>query len=219
MSIIIEAKIKKKYGEKIIFCNADIKIFKNEFVAIKGDSGSGKTTLLNIIGLLDRDYEGSYLLNVDNMVDIYKLSTSESEKIRIKYFSYVFQDYNLIEYLNVYDNLILPLVFQKKSIDDSHIDDILDKLGIKELKKQSISTISGGERQRVAIARALVTSPKIILADEPTGSLDENNTANVIDLLKYVNTVYGITVVVVTHNTTIESKFDRILRIKDEKII
>ena len=182
---------------------------------ILGTSGSGKSTLLNLIGGLDRCDEGEIKFLNKN---INELSLKELCSHRNKYIGFIFQEFNLLEEYNVYDNIVLPLRFQKKYINIKKINKILEILRIDDLKLRKINELSGGQKQRIAIARALVKDPMIILADEPTGNLDDENGIQVMDLLKYIS--QNKLVIVVSHNKSMALKYaDRILKIEKGRII
>ncbi len=207
--------IKKLYGDKLILNNLNLEINEGEMIAIKGISGSGKTTLLNILGLIDTFQSGEYYFNDKN---IKELNSKQINSLRIDNISFVFQSFLLIEYLTTIENILLPLKYQNKIYNTVETDELLKNLGILHLKNQKVNTLSGGEKQRVAIARAVITKPKLILADEPTGNLDEMNTDNVASILKMINKKYGITILVVTHNTRIENVFKKIYHLVDGQL-
>ncbi|HHX68910.1 MAG TPA: ABC transporter ATP-binding protein [Gallicola sp.] len=207
--------IKKLYGDKLILNNLNLEINEGEMIAIKGISGSGKTTLLNILGLIDTFQSGEYYFNDKN---IKELNSKQINSLRIDNISFVFQSFLLIEYLTTIENILLPLKYQNKIYNTVETDELLKNLGILHLKNQKVNTLSGGEKQRVAIARAVITKPKLILADEPTGNLDEMNTDNVANILKMINKKYGITILVVTHNTRIENVFKKIYHLVDGQL-
>lgn len=207
--------IKKLYGDKLILNNLNLEINEGEMIAIKGISGSGKTTLLNILGLIDTFQSGEYYFNDKN---IKELNGKQINSLRIDNISFVFQSFLLIEYLTTIENILLPLKYQNKIYNTVETDELLKNLGILHLKNQKVNTLSGGEKQRVAIARAVITKPKLILADEPTGNLDEMNTDNVASILKMINKKYGITILVVTHNTRIENVFKKIYHLVDGQL-
>ncbi|MDF9825701.1 putative ABC transport system ATP-binding protein [Breznakia sp. PF5-3] len=190
----------------------DIEIEQGEFVAIVGTSGSGKTTLLNMIGGLDYSSKGSVTI-LDT--DIETLKDKELTIFRRRNIGFVFQNYNLISTLNVYENIVLPLQLDGKQIDVEFVDNIIDTLKLKEKIHTVPLNLSGGQQQRVAIARALVNKPAIILADEPTGNLDSKTSMEVIELLKMSAAKYQQTIIVVTHSEEIAQLCDRIIRIED----
>ncbi|NMA74778.1 MAG: ABC transporter ATP-binding protein [Bacteroidales bacterium] len=175
-----------------------IEINRGDQIMIVGPSGSGKSTLLNIIGLLDRDYEGSYLFDNHEMKNV---SEHDLSKYRNKTFAYIFQDYLLLENETIYDNVVVPLLYSKTGKHDYQhkVMDILTKVGLHDISNKKVKYLSGGERQRVAIARSLVNGPDIILADEPTGSLDANNREIILDIL-YDYVSEGKTLLFVTHD-------------------
>ncbi len=194
-----------------------IDINEGEFIAICGTSGSGKTTLMNIIGCMTKQTSGNYYLH-DRCVD--KLNDAELSHIRNKNFGFVFQDFALIPYRTVSENVSVPLLFSKSSKKDSkkQVNYILDLLNISDLKNRQVSKLSGGQKQRVAIARALVNEPHTILADEPTGSLDISTSESIIECFKEINK-NGKTVIIITHDINIAQKCDRIIRVEGGKIV
>ncbi|WP_299106125.1 ABC transporter ATP-binding protein [uncultured Tenacibaculum sp.] len=193
-----------------------LSIKEGEFVSIMGPSGSGKSTLLSILGILDYSDDGLYELNGISIKD---LSQSKAAKIRNNFIGFIFQSFNLIPYKSALENVALPLFYQKKSKKER------TEVAIENLKKVGLGNrihhlpneLSGGQNQRVAIARALATSPKIILADEPTGALDSKTSIAIMELLKEINNK-GITVIVITHEDEIANMTDRIIYLKDGKI-
>ena len=200
----------KSFTQKVIFKDAEIKIKDGEFIGIIGESGIGKSTLLKMIGLLE-PYVGEYYLN--NQL----INKKERNTARIAHFSYLFQDALLIPYLNVRDNVILPLKNLKQPIDENKLDEILKRLNIYDLKYSSVINLSGGESTRVAIARSIIVDRDIIIADEPTGNLDNDNALVVLNILKEENEK-GKTVIMVTHSLQFSSFFSRIIKIQDKKI-
>lgn len=212
--------IVKVYGKEIkteALKGIDLEIRQGEMVAIMGPSGSGKSTLLNIIGCIDSPTSGSYFLNGES-VD--KLTKDQLASIRNKNIGFVFQSFNLLNDYDLIDNVTLPLVYDKQfkgSMKTAAID-ILDKVGLKDHAKKAPNELSGGQQQRTAIARALITNPDIILADEPTGSLDKNTGIEIINLLKEINK-NGKTVVIITHDENIANYCSRTIRIEDGKAI
>jgi putative ABC transport system ATP-binding protein len=211
--------IKKAFKEKVLFNDLNLTIPDHSFVALVGQSGSGKTTLLNLIGCLDLKYEGSYLFTNGNVPqDISaKKRYYGRPSLRSHLFSFVFQDSNLIEYYSVKENVILPLRYRFEKIDHARVEAILKDLGILEIADKRVSLLSGGEKQRVALARCLIMDSPVILADEPTGSLDFDNTKIVIKALKDAGKHYQKTVIVVTHNRDILPEFDQVVNIDDIK--
>lgn len=220
MNIVKATNLKKYYGNGDTMVRAldgvDVEMAKGEFVAVVGTSGSGKSTLLHMLGGLDRLTSGQVNINSDN---IYELSNDELTIFRRRNIGFVFQDYNLIPVLNVYENITLPIQLDGRAIDTDFVDEIIDVLGLKSKIYQMPNNLSGGQRQRVAIARALATKPAIILADEPTGNLDSKTSNEVIGLMKIISKRYGQTMVMITHNEEISQMADRIIRIEDGKIV
>lgn len=201
----------KKYGDKIILNNLNYDIDDNEFIAIKGASGSGKTTLLNIIGLLDKDFEGEVLFNDKN---IKKMSLKEKSAFIRNNISYLFQNYALIDNETIEQNLMLALEYTKLSKKEKKtlIKNALKMVGLKENVNQKIYKLSGGEQQRVALARTVLKPSKIILADEPTGNLDATNRDSVIHILKELKK-QGKLIIVVTHDDYVAKACDKVMRL------
>ncbi|MDY2664050.1 ABC transporter ATP-binding protein [Bariatricus massiliensis] len=205
-------------GENQVRALADVSLSveQGEFAAIVGASGSGKSTLLNLIGGLDIPTEGSVIIRNH---DIAKLKRKELTIFRRRNIGFVFQNYSLMPVLNVYDNVALPVTFDKgKHIDHAYIKDLLKELGLWEKRKSYPNELSGGQQQRVALARALANKPAIILADEPTGNLDSRTAIEVIGLLKNSSKKYNQTILMVTHNEAIAQTCDRIIRIEDGQL-
>ena len=192
----------------------NLDIDEGEFVSIMGASGSGKSTLLNILGILDNYDSGIYELND---VRIWNLSERKAAEYRNKMIGFIFQSFNLIGFKTAVENVELPLFYQGVSRRKRHqlAMDYLDRLGLKDWASHYPNEMSGGQRQRVAIARALITNPKLILADEPTGALDSKTSVEVMQLLKDLNAEEHITQIIVTHDPTVASQTNRIIRIKD----
>lgn len=195
--------------------DTNIEIKMGEFVAIIGKSGSGKSTLLHLLGGLDYPTSGKVYIKDK---DIFNMSEDELAVFRRQKIGFVFQAFNLVSSINVYENVVLPLGLDDKEPDEKYIDDILDTLGIKDKVENLPSTLSGGQQQRVAIARALAAKPDIVLADEPTGNLDSKTGEEVISMLKLSAEKYGQTLVIITHNEEIAQRADRILVIEDGKV-
>jgi len=195
----------------------DLHIKEGEFVSIMGSSGSGKSTLLNIVGLLDEHDEGDYFLNGQL---IKKLNEKKAAILRNKFLGFVFQSFNLISYKTALENVALPLYYKgiprKERLKVAM--EYLGKVGLKDWANHLPNELSGGQKQRVAIARALVTKPKVVLADEPTGSLDSITSGSVMDLLRDINDE-GMTVFVITHEEEVAAQTKRIVRLKDGVII
>ena len=209
----------KYYGEGVnqvkAVQNTQIEIKRGEFVAIIGKSGSGKSTLLHLLGGLDYPTSGKVFIKGE---DIFDMSEDELAVFRRQKIGFVFQAFNLVSSINVYENVVLPLGLDGKEPDEKYVGDILKTLGIEEKVDNRPSTLSGGQQQRVAIARALASKPDIVLADEPTGNLDTKTGEEVISMLKLSAEKYGQTLVIITHNEEIAQLADRILVIEDGKV-
>lgn len=219
--IILETKdLKKFYGEGETSVHAldgvSLQVEKGEFVAVVGTSGSGKSTLLHMLGGLDRPTSGN--VNVDGK-DIFTLKDEELTIFRRRKIGFVFQNYNLVPILNVYENIVLPIQLDGVEPDKDYIDKILEMLGLQKKVNNLPNALSGGQQQRVAIARALASKPAIILADEPTGNLDSKTSQDVLGLLKVSSQRFGQTIVMITHNEEIAQLADRIIRIEDGQIV
>ena len=200
-------------GELEACKNINITLEKGQSLGIVGESGSGKTTLLNILATLDRPTDGTVLLNGE---DIQKISDKVLTEFRRDHLGFVFQDFNLLETLSVYDNMVLPLVLARRPIDEMEkkVQPIAEMLGIEDLLKKYPYELSGGQQQRVAIGRAMITDPSLLLADEPTGALDSKSASNTLDLFDKINQ-NGQTILMVTHSTVAASRAKRVLFIKD----
>ena len=207
--------LKKAYKDCVALDTVSMHIRKGEFVAIIGASGSGKTTMLNIIGGLDTDYMGSCVVRNK---EISSLSDVECCTLRSRYISYVYQFFNLISFLTVKENVCLASQIKGKKVDEKELNQVLKLLGLEHKKNRFANELSGGQQQRVAIARAILAHTDIILADEPTGNLDGENTKNVMDILKALNKE-GKTIVLVTHDLKIANYADRIIRLEQGKIV
>ena len=203
--------------ETIALDSASFEIKDGEFVAIMGPSGCGKSTLLNILGLLDNPTEGKYILFGTDVSDFKEKDRTQYRKCNL---GFVFQSFNLIDELNVYENIELPLTYLKVSASErkKRVDEILHRMNIAHRAKHYPQQLSGGQQQRVAIARAVVTNPKLILADEPTGNLDSTNGREVMELLCELNHA-GTTIVMVTHSPKDAAKAQRIINLFDGKIV
>lgn len=221
MKSILQAKGLCKFygkGENLVKAldHADLEIKKGEFVAIVGKSGSGKSTLLHLLGGLDRPSEGKVIVNDK---DIYNMKEDALAVFRRRSIGFVFQAFNLVSSINVWENIVLPLGLDGQKVDEEYVEDILRTLAIEDKIHNLANTLSGGQQQRVAIARALVTKPEIILADEPTGNLDSKTSEEVIGLLKLSAAKYGQTVVMITHDEEIAQVADRIILIEDGRVV
>ena len=220
MNILQAKDLTKIYGsgENAVYAlnGVNFSVEKGEFVAVVGTSGSGKSTLLHMLGGLDRPTSGS--VTVDGK-EIFSLKDEALTIFRRRKIGFVFQNYNLVPVLNVYENIVLPVQLDGKIPDAAYIDSIIETLGL-ETKLQNLpNNLSGGQQQRVAIARALASKPAIILADEPTGNLDSKTSQDVLGLLKVTSQKYAQTIVMITHNEEIAQLADRIIRIEDGKIV
>ena len=220
MSILQTIDLKKYYGVQPNVTRAldgvNFRVENGEFVAIVGTSGSGKSTLLNMIGGLDTPTSGSVIVGRDNLS---KLNDDQLTIFRRQRIGFIFQNYNLVPILSVYENIVLPVDLNGDRVDRAFLGNILDMLNLKGLEKKMPNQLSGGQQQRVAIARALITKPAIILADEPTGNLDSKSSTDVLKLIKLTSMELGQTVVMITHNNDIAKLAGRIVRIEDGKIV
>ena len=220
MSILQTKGLKKYYGagdtEVRALDGVDLAVERGEFVAIVGTSGSGKSTLLHMLGGLDRPTAGK--VTVDGK-DIFALKDEELTIFRRRKIGFVFQSYNLVPVLSVWENIVLPIQLDGRAVDETFVREVVATLGL-EKKLQSLpSQLSGGQQQRVAIARALATKPAILLADEPTGNLDSKTSQDVLGLMKVTSQKFGQTMVMITHNEEIAQLADRIVRIEDGRIV
>ena len=220
MSILQTTELKKYYGAEPNITRAldgvTLSIEKGEFVAIVGTSGSGKSTLLNMIGGLDVPTSGQVV--VDGK-ELSKLKDEELTVFRRRKIGFIFQNYNLVPVLNVYENIVLPVELDGNKVDKKFMNEIVQMLGLEDKLKNMPNNLSGGQQQRVAIARALVSKPAIVLADEPTGNLDSRTSADVLGLLQRTSREFNQTLVMITHNDAIAQLADRIVRIEDGKIV
>ncbi|WMM26082.1 ABC transporter ATP-binding protein [Tissierella sp. MB52-C2] len=220
MNILECKELKKNYGHGETTVKAldgvNLQIKNGEFVAIVGTSGSGKSTLLHMLGGLDRPTAGSVI--VDGK-EIYSLKDDELTIFRRRKIGFVFQNYNLVPVLNVYENIVLPIQLDGNKVDKEYLNIIITTLGLTEKLKNLPNNLSGGQQQRVAIARALATKPAIILADEPTGNLDSKTSLDVMGLLKVTSKQFSQTIAMITHNEETAQMAERIIRIEDGKIV
>lgn len=219
MSILTAVNLKKYYGEEPNIVRAldgvSMKAEEGEFVAVVGTSGSGKSTLLNMLGGLDTPTEGEVVIAGQ------KLSGMNDERLTVfrrRRIGFVFQNYNLVPMLNVYENIILPVSLDGERPDDEYIKQVIRLLGIREKLQEMPNNLSGGQQQRVAIARALAAKPAILLCDEPTGNLDSKTSQDVLGLIKRSSRQFNQTVIMITHNEEIAQMADYIIRIEDGKI-
>lgn len=189
---------------------------KGEFISIIGASGSGKSTLLHLLGGLDYPTSGKVLIDG---TDIYALKDDERTIFRRRNIGFVFQAYNLLPMLNVYENIIIPFGLDGDKVDKKYVDSVIDILEISDQKYKMPNELSGGQQQRVAIARALVTKPSLILADEPTGNLDSKSSSQVVYLLKKINKELGNTILIITHDDAVAQAAEKTLRIEDGKLV
>ena len=220
MQILQTKNLKKYYGKEPNITRAvddvDLSVNKGEFVAIVGTSGSGKSTLLHMIGGLDNPTSGSVIVHGK------ELSQMNDEKLTIfrrRNIGFVFQNYNLVPILNVYENIVLPVELDGGTLDRNFADEVIRVLALEDKLKSMPNNLSGGQQQRVAIARALITKPAIVLADEPTGNLDSKSSADVLGLLKLTSEKFNQTIVMITHNNDIALLADRIIRIEDGRMM
>lgn len=220
MPVLKTENLRKYYGREENLVKAldgvNLEVEQGEFVAIVGTSGSGKSTLLHMMGGLDRATEGNVFINGN---DIFSMEDEALTIFRRRNIGFIFQNYNLVPILNVYENVILPMELDGHLAERGWVDHILDLLGLSEKKKTMPGQLSGGQQQRVAIARALATKPAIILADEPTGNLDSATSQDVISLMKTTSHEFSQTMVMITHNEEIAQTADRIIRIEDGTIV
>lgn len=221
--MLLEIKdITKVYGEHENKVKAldriSLQFNEGEFVSVMGSSGSGKTTLLNCISSIDKPTSGDILINGKSLIN---LDSDQLAEYRAKNISFIFQSYNLITNLTVYENIILPLQISKKNIKDNQkrIDDIMNRLAIKELKSKFPNQLSGGQQQRVATARAIINSTNILIADEPTGALDSSNSDKLMHLLRELNKEIKLSILMVTHDPLAAKYSSKVIFLSDGRII
>ena len=196
--------------------DVSLEINQGEFIAIVGHSGSGKSTFMNMLGCLDTPDSGEYFLDGK---DVANLSDNELSDIRNHKIGFIFQNYNLVPVLNVFENIVLPVELDGNKVDKKFMKEVVQMLGLEDKLNNMPNNLSGGQQQRVAIARALVSKPAIVLADEPTGNLDSKTSSDVLGLLKVTSQKFQQTLVMITHNNEIAQLADRIIRIEDGKIV
>ena len=220
MKILETQDLKKYYGSGANLVKAldgvTMSVEEGELVAVVGASGSGKSTLLHMLGGLDYPTSGKVLVGGK---DIFQLNETELTIFRRRKNGFVFQSYNLVPILNVYENIVLPVELDGRKPDKNFVEDVLQTLGIADKRNNLPSQLSGGQQQRVAIARALVSKPNIILADEPTGNLDSRATLEVLGLLKLTGERFHQTIVIITHNEALAQLCDRVIHVEDGKIV
>lgn len=219
MNILSTHNLTKTYGtgDNVVHALTDVSldIEEGKFVSIIGSSGSGKSTLLNLLGRLDRPTSGDVILDGKA---IFEMDDEALTIFRRRKIGFVFQNYNLVPILNVYENIVLPIELDGTKIDTAYVDKIMDVLGLSEKKFSMPNQLSGGQQQRVAIARALIHKPKVLLCDEPTGNLDSQSGKEVLRLLRELQSEDGQTIIMVTHDGNIADQADRIVRIEDGQI-
>ena len=220
MPFLFSPNLQKNYGKEDTFVKAldhvNLQIENGEFVAVVGTSGSGKSTLLHMLGGLDRPTAGEVFVDGKNIFD---LKDEELTIFRRRKIGFIFQQYNLIPTMNVYENIVLPIGLDGNEPDEPYVKKIIETLGLENKLQNLAVNLSGGQQQRVAIARALAGKPAIILADEPTGNLDSRTSQDVLGLLKITSEQFKQTIVMITHNEEIAQMADRIIRIEDGKIV
>ena len=220
MSILQAVDLKKSYGAEPNITRAldgvNLSVEDGEFVAVVGTSGSGKSTLLHMMGGLDTPTDGSVKVRGKELA---KMNDEQLTIFRRRNIGYIFQNYNLVPILNVYENIVLPVELDGDTVDQKFMEEIVYLLGLEDKLDSMPNNLSGGQQQRVAIARALITKPAIVLADEPTGNLDSKTSAEVLGLLKRTSSEFHQTIVMITHNNDIARLADRIVRIEDGKIV
>ena len=220
MKILETIKLKKYYGQEPNVTRAldgvDFSVEEGEFVAVVGTSGSGKSTLLHMMGGLDTPTSGTVIVRDK---ELSKMNDEQLTIFRRRNIGFIFQNYNLAPILNVYENIVLPVELDGDTVDQKFLDEIVHLLGLEDKLKNMPNNLSGGQQQRVAIARALISKPAIVLADEPTGNLDSNTSAEVLELIKRTSSEFHQTVVMITHNNDIARLADRIIHIEDGRIV
>ena len=220
MEILRVENLCKTYGkgknEVKALDNISFSVNKGEFIAIIGPSGSGKSTLLHLLGGVDKPTSGKVFMNNQ---DVYVQNDEQLAIFRRRQVGLIYQFYNLIPILNVFENITLPLKLDGQKVNEERVNELLELLGLAERRKHLPSQLSGGQQQRVSIGRALINAPALVLADEPTGNLDSKSSQEIIGLLKHSNKKYGQTLIVITHDENIALQADRIIRIADGQIV
>lgn len=223
MGNILELKnISKSYGKKIktqVLFGLDLQIKEGSFNSIIGQSGSGKSTLLNIIGTLDNPSDGDVIINKQNIKGFTK---KQLAALRNETMGFIFQFHYLLPEFTVLENILIPYRIQHKKVDKTIVEkaeELIELVGLTKVKNNLATDLSGGQQQRTAIARALINQPKLVLADEPTGNLDSDTTDQIYDLMRNINKKYSTTFIIITHDQAVAEKTDRIIEIKDGKII
>ena len=220
MSVLQAIDLKKYYGTEPNITRAldgvNFSVEDGEFVAVVGTSGSGKSTLLHMMGGLDTPTSGNVIVRDK---ELSKMNDEQLTIFRRRNIGFIFQNYNLVPILNVYENIVLPVELDGDTVDQKFLDEIVHLLGLEDKLKNMPNNLSGGQQQRVAIARALITKPAIVLADEPTGNLDSKTSTEVLGLIKRTSAEFRQTVVMITHNNDIARLADQIVRIEDGKIV
>ncbi len=219
MAILTAQELKKYYGKEPnvvrALDNVDLEIEAGEFVAVVGTSGSGKSTLLHMLGGLDKPTGGMVTVNGH---ELSRMTDEQLTIFRRRNVGFVFQNYNLVPVLSVYENIVLPIELDGNTVDKPYVDEIIATLGLKEKREARPNMLSGGQQQRVAIARALAMKPSILLADEPTGNLDSKTSQDVLGVLKMTTNRFHQTMLMITHNEYIAQLADRVIRMEDGKI-
>ena len=219
MAVLQVKDLKKYYGNKPNIIKAldgvSLTVEKGEFIAVVGPSGSGKSTLLHMIGGLDTPSSGNIIIEKQNL----RGNNDDLTIFRRRHIGFIFQNYNLVPILNVYNNIVLPLHLDGRQVDQQFLDEVLTYLELEDKKDRMPNSLSGGQQQRVAIARALITKPSVILADEPTGNLDSETSKKVLQLLRETSKKYDQTIIMITHDLEMAKQADRIVNIIDGKII
>lgn len=220
MEILRVENLCKTYGkgknEVKALDNISFSVNKGEFIAIIGPSGSGKSTLLHLLGGVDKPTSGKVFMNDQ---DVYVQNDEQLAIFRRRQVGLIYQFYNLIPILNVFENITLPLKLDGQKVNEERVNELLELLGLAERRKHLPSQLSGGQQQRVSIGRALINAPALVLADEPTGNLDSKSSQEIIGLLKHSNKKYGQTLIMITHDENIALQADRIIRIADGQIV